>query len=80
MFGPALEDQFCDDNTMQEEYTEDALFSGKGQAPSFRVGRDFFAGNSFAVRPADGGLHPFWDACAVTNPNSDLAHANAIQL
>jgi hypothetical protein len=81
-FGPALEDQFHDNGTMREEYAEDARFMGRRRnrpPPSFRVGHDVYARYFLAVCPADGDLRLFWVARAVTNPNPDPAHANALQ-
>jgi hypothetical protein len=63
--GLAVEDEFMDDGTICEEYAEDAPFVGQRRdrlPPSFRVGRDVFAGYFLAVRPTDGDLRPFWVA------------------
>jgi hypothetical protein len=77
------EDQYLDDGTMREEFAEDAPFVGRRRdrpRPSFRVGRDVYAGYFVAVRPADGDLRPFWLARALTNPNPDPGHVNSIHL
>jgi hypothetical protein len=82
-FGLDVEDEFMDDSTVREEYAEDAPFVGRRRdrpAPSFRVGRDVYAGYFIAVRFADGDLRPFWVARAVTNPSPDLGHRNQIQI
>jgi hypothetical protein len=81
--GLAVEDQFHDNDTMREEFVEDAPFVGKRSnhpALSFRVGRDVLARYFLAVRPTDGDLHLSWVAQAITNPSPDPAHTNAIQL
>jgi hypothetical protein len=78
-FGLDVEDEFMDDDTVHEEYVEDALFVGRRRdrpAPSFRVGRDIYARYFIAVRSANGDLHPFWVARAVTNPSSDPGYRN----
>jgi hypothetical protein len=78
-----VEDQYLDDGQMREEFAEDAPFVGRRRdrpAPSFRVGRDVYAGYLVAVRPADGDLRPFWLARALTNPSPDPGHVNSIQL
>jgi hypothetical protein len=51
-----------DDGTVREEYAEDAPFVGRRRdrpPPSFRVGRDVYAGYFLAVRSTDGDLRPF---------------------
>jgi hypothetical protein len=80
-FGLDLEDEFMDDGTVREEYAEDAPFVGRRRdrpAPSFRVGRDVYAGYFIAVHSADGDLRPFWVARVVTNPSPDPGHCNQI--
>ena len=75
-----MEDQFCDHGTMREEYKEDAPFVGRKHdrpAPSFQLGRDVLSRYFLLMRLADGDLRLFWITRAVTNPNLDLAHANA---
>jgi hypothetical protein len=82
-FGLDVEDEFMDDDTVREEYTEDAPFLGHRRdllVPSFRVGRVVFAGYFIAVRSADGDLHPFRVARAVTNLSPDPGHRNQIQI
>ena len=82
-FAPEMEDQFLDDGTIREEFAEDAPFVGRRRdrpAPSFRVGRDVYAGYFLAVRPADDDLRPFWLAKALTNPSPDPGHVNLIQM
>jgi hypothetical protein len=71
------------DGTMREEYAEDALFVGRRRErppPSFRVGRDVYAGYFLVVRSTDGDLCPFWVAHAVSNPNPDPGHRDQIQI
>jgi hypothetical protein len=68
---------------MREEFAVDAPFVGRRRdrpPPSFRVGRDVYAGYIVAVKLADGDLRPFWLARALTNPNPDPGHVNSIQL
>ena len=77
------EDEYLDDGTMREEFAEDVSFVDRRRdrpQPSFRVGRDVFAGYFVVVRPADGDLRPFWLARALTNPTPDPGHINSIQL
>jgi hypothetical protein len=76
-FGLDVEDEFMDDGTVREEYAEDAPFVGRRHdrpAPSFRVGRDVYAGYFITVCSTDGDLRPFWVARAVTNPSPNLGH------
>jgi hypothetical protein len=64
-FGLDVEDEFMDDGTICEEYTEDAPFLGRRRdrpAPSFQVGRDVYAGYFIIVCSVDGDLRPFWVA------------------
>jgi hypothetical protein len=64
-FGPDVEDEFMDDGTVREEYVEDAPFVGRRcirPAPSFRIGRDVYAGYFIAVCSVNGNLCPFWVA------------------
>jgi hypothetical protein len=80
-FGLDVEDEFMDDSTVREEYSEDAPFVGRRHdrpAPSFCIGRDVYAGYFIAVRSTDGDLRPFWVARAVTNPSPNLGHRNQI--
>jgi hypothetical protein len=82
-FGLDVEDEFMDDDTVREEFTEDAPFVGcrhNCPATSFHVGRDMYAGYFIAMRSADGDLLPFWVARAVTNPSPDPGHRNQIQI
>ena len=77
------EDQYLNDETLREEFAEDAPFVGRKRdrpLPSFRVGRDVFATYFLVVRPADGDVRPFWLARALTNPSPDPLHLNQIQL
>jgi hypothetical protein len=72
-----------DDGTVREEYAEDAPSVGRRRdrpLPSFRVGRDVYAGYFLVVRSTDGNLRPFWVACAVSNPNPDPGHRDQIQI
>jgi hypothetical protein len=78
-FGLNVEDEFMDDDIVREEYAEDAPFVGRRcdcPAPSFRIGRDVYAGYFIAVRSMDGDLRPFWVARAVMNPSPDPGHRN----
>jgi hypothetical protein len=62
-FGLDVEDEFMDDGIVREEYAEDAPFVGRRRdrpVPSFRIGRDVYAGYFIAVRSVDGDLRPFW--------------------
>jgi hypothetical protein len=82
-FPPTAEDEYMNDGTMREEYAEDALFVGRRRErppPSFRVGRDVYAGYFLVVRSTDGDLCPFWVARAVSNPNPDPGHRDQIQI
>jgi hypothetical protein len=82
-FAPTVEDEYMDDDTVREEYAEDALFVGRRRdrpPPSFRVGRDVYAGYFLAVRSTDGDLRPFWVARVVSNPNPDPGHRDQIQI
>ena len=77
------EDQMEDDGTLREEYAEDLPFVGHRRdrpPPSFRVGRDVYAGYFIVVRPVDDDSKPFWLARALTNPNPDPGHINLIQM
>jgi hypothetical protein len=72
-----------DDGTILEEYVEDEPFVERRcdcPLPSFRVGRDLFAGYFLIVRPVDGDLRLFWLARAVSNLNPDPNHLNQIQI
>jgi hypothetical protein len=72
-----------DDGTMCEEYAKDAPFVGRRHdrpPPSFRVGRDVYAGYFLAMRSTDGDLRPFEVARAVNNPNPDPGHRDQIQI
>jgi hypothetical protein len=72
-----------DDGTVREEYAEDAPFVGRRRdrpPPSFRVGRDVYAGYFLAVQSADGDLRPFWVARVVNNPNPDPGHRDQSQI
>lgn len=78
-----VEDQMENDGTLREEYAEDPPFVGRRRdrpRPSFRVGRDVYAGYFVAVRPADDDPKPFWLARAITNPNPDPGHLHLIQI
>jgi hypothetical protein len=78
-FAPAVEDEYMDDGIVLEEYTEDAPFVGHRRdcpPPSFRVGRDVYAGYFLAVQSTNANLRPFWVARAVSNPNPDPGHHN----
>ena len=62
-FGLDVEDEFLDDDTIHEEYVENAPFVGCKRdrlAPSFCVGRDVYAGYFIAMHSVDGDLRPFW--------------------
>lgn len=77
------EDVRREDGTVREEFAEDAPFVGRRRdrpRPSFRVGRDVFAGYFVVVRPAGDDPKPFWLARAVTNPNPDPGHVKMIRI
>ena len=78
------EDEMHKDGTLREEYAEDAPFVGRRRdrpPPSFRVGRDVYAGYFIVVRPADDDDgKPFWLGRAITNPNPDPGHVNLIRI
>ena len=82
-FGLDMEDEFIDDSSVREEYTQDAPFVGRRcdhLVPSFCVGRDVYGGYFIAVRSMNGNLYPFWVAQVVTNLSPDRGHRNQIQI
>jgi hypothetical protein len=67
---PSAEDKFMDHGELRKEFGVDAPFVGRRRdrpAPSFRVGRDVYAGYFVVLRPSDGDKRPFWIARALTN-------------
>ena len=82
-FSLDVKDEFINDGTVCEEYTEDAPFVGHicdCPAPSFRVGQDVYVGYFIAMRSTNGNLHPFWVAQVVTNLSPNLGYHNEIQI
>ena len=78
-----LEDEFTEEGDIREEYGEDDHFVGHRRdrpPPSFRVGRDLYAGYFVALRPCDGDERPFWIARAISNPNSNPEKPNTVQI
>jgi hypothetical protein len=71
---PSAEDKFMDHGELREEFGVDAPFVGRRRdrpAPSFRVGRDVYAGYFVVLRPTDGDKRPFWIARALTNVDAE---------
>jgi hypothetical protein len=71
---PSAEDKFMDHGELREEFGVDALFVGRRRdrpAPSFRVGRDVYAGYFVILRPSDGDKQPFWITRALTNVDAE---------
>jgi hypothetical protein len=71
---PSAEDKFMDHGELREEFGVDAPFVGRRRdrpAPSFRVGRDVYAGYFVVLRPSDGDKRPFWIARALTNVDAE---------
>jgi hypothetical protein len=63
-----------DNGELREEFGVDALFVGRRRdrpAPSFRVGRDVYAGYFLILRPSDDDIRPFWIARALTNVDAE---------
>ena len=81
-FTPSKADQFQEAGTLREEFATNVPHVGRrGDRPahSFRVARDVYVGYFLAIRPVDEGTnHPFWNAKALTDPNSDVNHPNCI--
>lgn len=78
-----MEDEFAEEGLLREEYGEDDHFVGHKRdrpPPSFRVGRDVYAGYFVALRPCDGDERPFWMARAMSDPNSNPDKPNTIQI
>ena len=64
-----------DNNELKEEFGVDAPFVGRRRdrpAPSFRIGRDVYAGYFLVLRPNDGDIQPFQIARALTNVDAEL--------
>ena len=79
----AIEEEFTEDGDVREEYGEDDHFVGQRRdrpPPSFRVGRDLFAGYFVALRPCDGDPKPVWIARAISDPNSNPEWPNTVQI
>jgi hypothetical protein len=79
----AIEEEFTEDGDVREEYGEDDHFVGQRRdrpPPSFRVGRDLFAGYFVALRPCDGDPKPVWIARAISDPNSNPERPNTVQI
>ena len=71
-----------DDDTIHEEYVEDAPFVGQRRdcpPPSICIGCDVFARYFLVVRSANGDLRLFWVVWVVTNSNLDPAMVTAIR-
>ena len=68
---------------VHEKYAKDAPSVGHRRnhlVPSFRAGRDVYAGYFITVRSTNCDLWPFWVARAVTNPSPDPRHNNQIRI
>ena len=81
--GHVVEDEFTTKNDFREEYCEDDHFVGPRcdrPPPSFRVGRDLYAGYLVALRPCNGDERPFWIARTMSDPNSNLERPNMVQI
>jgi len=79
----AVEDEYTEEGRAREEYGEDDHFVGHRRdrpPPSFRVGRDLYAGYFVALRPCDEDIRPFWLGRAMSDPNSNLDMPNTIQI
>ena len=79
----AVEDEFTEEGHVREEYGEDDHFVGHRcdrPPPSFRIGRDLYAGYFVALRPSDGDDRPFWIAQAMSDPNSNPERPNTVQI
>jgi hypothetical protein len=82
-FGLDVEDEFMDDNTICEEYAEDAPFVGLDtivQPHHFVLVEMCMLDTLLQCVSADGDLRPFWVARAITNPSPDPGHRNQIQI
>ena len=79
----AVEDEFIDEGVVRKEYGENNHFVGHRcdlPPPSFRIGRDLYAGYFVALRPCDGDDRPFWIAWAMSDPNSNPERPNTVQI
>ena len=79
----AVEDEYTEEGRAREEYGEDDHFVGHRRdrpPPSFRVGRDLYAGYFVALRPCDEDIRPFWLGRAMSDPNSNPEMPNTVQI
>ena len=77
----AVEDEYTEEGRAREEYGEDDHFVGHRRdcpPPSFRVGRDLYAGYFVALRPCDEDIRPFWLGRAMSDPNSNPDMPNTV--
>lgn len=67
---------------LQEEFGGDTLFVERRHdrpTPSFRVGKDVYAGYFVILHPSDGDNHPFWITKAISDVNAEpVQHPNCI--
>jgi hypothetical protein len=81
--GHVVEDEFTAEGDFREEFGEDDHFVGPRcdrPPPSFRVGRDLYAGYFVALRPCNGDERPFWIARTMSDPNSNPERPNTVQI
>jgi hypothetical protein len=79
----AMEDEFTAAGDHREEYAADDHFVGQRRdrpEPSFRVGRDVYAGYFVALRPCDGDERPVWIARATSDPFANPDRPGCIEL
>jgi hypothetical protein len=79
---PILEDRYMENGELQEEFGGDTPFVGCRRdrpVPSFRVGRDVYAGYFLILYPSDRNNRPFWIARAISDVNAEpVEHPNCI--
>jgi hypothetical protein len=72
---PMLEDRYMDNDKLQEIFNVNTYFVGRRRdrpPPSFRVGRDVYAGNFVVLRKCDNDSRPVWIARAIASVNAKL--------
>jgi hypothetical protein len=75
-----------DHGELREEFGVDAPFVGQRRdrpTPSFRVGRDVYAGYFVILRPSDGDKRPFLDCeginkCRCRTGGTSTMHTNSV--
>ena len=78
-----MEDEFTAAGDHREEYAADDHFVGQRRdlpEPTFRVGRDVYAGYFVALRPCDGDERPVWIARATSDPFANPDRPGCIEL